>query len=484
MTNDKKLEIQIQFLEEATEYLNTLEAVLLEGKDNGQIALQKINAALRAAHSIKGGADIMGFRILSDLAHRLEDVFILLQTRKHSLEIDTDLYSLLLSGVDWLRQIVKLYSEGYSVDEQWLAAFCYPLFEEIHKRLGYPIEREFSGKNDKFVDLLQSSTCSHKTENQENKLRVSVKQLEQVNDLFEKFTIQSHSFKMQIERLHKLSRHLSNRVKNIERESYELHLAYAKLTQYQGHNDWQLDSSLEIDHHNELNVLYQTVMETIVKIQEITTNIQHSLKDTDQVNCLLNKTAQQLQQSFTEVQMRPLSEIVERFPGALHDMSVEYGKNVHLKIEGANTLIECGILEALNEPLMHLLRNAFEHGIEDAATRRACGKPEQGLIEIKATHHGDRTLITIRDDGRGLWQEKIRTRALAIGLEPILTQATDEELLSPGLCTSKQVTTLSCCGVGMDMVCSKLKLVQGEIKVNTVPGVGTTFTLSVPFIDC
>ncbi|MBR8836601.1 MAG: Hpt domain-containing protein [Stigonema ocellatum SAG 48.90 = DSM 106950] len=157
MTNDKELEIQIPFLVEATDSLNILEAVLLEVHGNSNIAQQKINAALVAAHCIKGGAGKMGFRILSDLADRLEDVFTVLKTPKNSLEIDTDLHSLLLCGVDWLRQIVKLYSEGYAVDDQWLATFCYPVFEELHDRLDYLIsEGKFEFKNNKFVGITYS----------------------------------------------------------------------------------------------------------------------------------------------------------------------------------------------------------------------------------------------------------------------------------------------------------------------------------------
>lgn len=141
MRQDKELEIQMQFLEEATDYLNTLEGVLLEIDTSSRIDLDKINAALRAAHSIKGGAGMMGFRTLSDLAHRLEDSFKVLKTRKNSLSIDTQLQSLLLSGVDWLRQIVELLSEGNVIEEQWLATFCYPVFDDLHQRLGDPTQK-------------------------------------------------------------------------------------------------------------------------------------------------------------------------------------------------------------------------------------------------------------------------------------------------------------------------------------------------------
>ncbi|MFH7028671.1 MAG: response regulator [Heteroscytonema crispum UTEX LB 1556] len=630
MSQDKELEIQMQFLEEATDYLNTLEGILLEFKANRRIELQKINAALRAVHSIKGGAGIMGFRTMSDLAHRLEDYLKVLKTPKNSLQFDTELHSLLLSAVDWLRQIVELLSVGHVVDEQWLETFCYPVFEELSERLGSPnpedatsmlspedspqdiipllfqtevegylqrlesllAEGESPGLREEvmmmaaelgglgemlqipsFSQLCESVTeyleanfadeavikiahlalqtwrrsqaliltnefhnlpteihavsysepedfgsakeshppdiilSSRQSKNPEKTVRVPVKQIEKINNLFGELTIQRNSINLQLDRLQKLIRNLSSRVKTIERENYELRIAYDKFatqlavvnsTQQNATNDWKFYKpdqikgishafdNLELDRYHDLHMLSQTVMETIVKIQEITTDIELSLEDTDQVNRLLNKTAQNLQKSLTQVRMRPLSDIVDRFKRALHDLSVEYGKNVQLNIEGGNTLIERSILEALNEPLMHLLRNAFAHGIEDPDTRHLCGKPEQGLIEIKAIHQGDRIIITMSDDGGGISLEKIRDRAFAMGLDPILlAQATDEELLSlifePGFSTSEQVTALSGRGVGMDIVRSNLKQVRGDVKVHTVAGEGTTFTLSVPF---
>lgn len=142
MLQDNQLQTQLQFLEEVTDSLNTLDTVLLEVKFNREIALPKINAGVKAAHSIKGSAGMMGFRTLSALAHRLEDYFKVLTIQKDPLELDADLQSLLLAGVDWLRQIVKLHSEGYSIDEQWLATFCYPVFEELQDRLGCLISED------------------------------------------------------------------------------------------------------------------------------------------------------------------------------------------------------------------------------------------------------------------------------------------------------------------------------------------------------
>ncbi|MEH2244803.1 hybrid sensor histidine kinase/response regulator [Nostoc sp.] len=703
MLQDKELEIQMQFLEEATDYLNTLEGVLLEIDTTNRIDLDKINAALRATHSIKGGAGMMGFKSLSDLAHRLEDSFKVLKTKKNSLEIDTQLQSLLLSGVDWLRQIVELLAEGNVVEDQWLETFCFPIFDQLHDRLGDPIPEDAStmlspedgqdvipllfgteveeclqrlesvladsqqpGLHEEVVimaaelgglgemlqlaaftklcesvtqqletvsssripeiaqlalqawrrsqalvltnqldnlpteldfgsytqsqPLLQAEVIPHiatdtnntdildpevvstsvwqpeitkdeaiaanftfldaeftddvnavnvteqntifarennppdarfseskgepigvgKERDHENSVRVPSKQLEQINDLFGELIVQRNGLNSQLERLRKLVRNLNQRVQVLDRENQNLRTAYDKISTQaamssgvhrqeaafqqtslaeNSHQTQGIDREfdpLEMDRYNELNLRSQEVMETIVQVQEVTTDVQLSVDDTDQIARKLNKTSKQLQTKLNHIRMRPLSDLVERFPRALRDLNVEYGKNVKLKIEGGNTLIERSILEALNEPLMHLLRNAFDHGIEDSATRRLLGKPEQGLIEIKATHRSNRTLITIRDDGWGISLEKIRTRALAMGLDAsLLANASDEELLSlifePGFSTSEEVTALSGRGVGMDVVRNNLKLIRGDVKVDTEPGVGTTFTLSVPF---
>jgi two-component system, chemotaxis family, sensor histidine kinase and response regulator PixL len=585
----KELEIKIQFLDEARHYLNTLEALLLEINANRRIETEKINAALRAIHSIKGGAGIMGFRILTDLAHRLEDSFQVLKSQRNCLELDSDLHSLLLSAIDWLRHVVELLSTGSLLDEQWLATLCYPVFEELHKRLGNPIpenamsmldeknrqqdiipllfQTEVQGRLQRLESLLTdgkqtvlreemmmmavdlgglgemfellafSQVCQSITENLEAansdeaveeitrlaldvwqqysqalilrdkidnlpteiipnlcislknyshseqtditcpnsfkellKSRVTVLPLEQINDLFGELIIQPHYPGLQLEKLQQLIPNLSN-IQNIEKKNQHLRVADNKFTTQIS----TFNNISELKGHEKLNLRSKTVAETIVKVQ-----------DTDQLNHLLNNTVQQLQNSLTQIGMRPLSDIVECFPRALRDLSLEYGKNVSLEIEGGNTLIERSILEALNEPLMHLLRNAFDHGIEDTATRRATGKSEQALIEIKTTQNSNHTIITIRDDGRGISLDRIRTKALAMGLDAsLVAQATDEELLSlifePGFSTKEEVTTLSGRGIGMDVVRNNLKKVRGDVKVDTSRGVGTTFTLSVPF---
>jgi chemotaxis protein histidine kinase CheA/CheY-like chemotaxis protein len=374
-------------------------------------------------------------------------------------------------------------------------------------------------------------------ESQENTVRVPLKQLNQLNDLFGELTIERNGLDMHLKRMRALVRTLSHRVQVLEQSNAQLRTAYDKVAtqaiaadtvpslvgtswarsrygdlasslssgggggsreegdrrkgdrSHENENSTDINSNfdvLEMDRYSDLHLMSQEVMETIVQIQEVTSDIELGLEDTEQTTRELNKTARQLQTSLTQVRMRPLSDVVDRFPRALRELSLQYGKQVELKLHGSSTLIDRNILEALNDPLMHLLRNAFDHGIEDPETRKRRGKSEQGVIEITAAHRSNRTIITISDDGGGIPLDKIRTRARQMGLDPmLLAAASDEELLSlifePGFSTTDRVTALSGRGVGMDVVRDNLKQVRGEITVNTQSGVGTTFTLSVPF---
>jgi chemosensory pili system protein ChpA (sensor histidine kinase/response regulator) len=832
MSQDKEREIQLQFLEEAQEYLDTIESVLL-GLTSRHIEGQKMDAVLRAAHSVKGGAGMMGYQSLSQLAHRLEDSFKVLKQERNAIVVDAELESLLLNGVDRLRQVLQRNRQGSDVDEQWIKSVGNPVFDKLHERLGDPVADDAStmlggdeGTNvaallfetevegclnrlesvladpqapcleeelsimaqelgglgemlqlDAFTQLCESITShlelapervreiaeasltawrrsqalvlvgqvnslpaaiaieqvepalrtppvtlptpsdqtseplyaveenspyevvaaefdldaietkvtvplerdratlaeefteeavafleesaeflqelqtthptptqaveetsisevfaaevdlevleeqvgaysntplpevsvsrereratlaeefteetvvvapasaslkresqtdqsevkaddyraygKHKSaprweeekprstsqpqtkESQDNTVRIPVRQLDRLNDLFGELTIQRNGLSLHLGRLRNLMENLKRRVSTLEQSNTRLRTAYdtvatgtpgsmllsspgafpaqsgggdAQGASYNAYgHDRNLPKSafkaassgsepssllgdsgsyinsrfdaLEMDRYSDLHLLSMEVMETIVQIQEVTSDIGLSLDDTEQTSRELNQTAKQLQTNLTRVRMRPLSELVGRFSRALRDMQLQYGKRVELKVYGKGILIDRSILEALSDPLMHLVRNAFDHGIEDPAARTAQGKPAQGVIEIKAAHRGNQTIITISDDGNGINLNKIRARAEAMGLDAeLLAAASSDELLSlifePGFSTADRVTDLSGRGVGMDVVRNNLTSIRGDIRVDTAPRRGTTFTLTVPF---
>jgi two-component system, chemotaxis family, sensor histidine kinase and response regulator PixL len=745
MSKNKEREIQLQFLDEAQEYLGTLDSALL-GLATGSVDIDKMNAALRSAHSIKGGAGMMGFQTLSQLAHHLEDSLKVLKIQRHSIALDADLEGLLLSAVDCLRQIIHCDREAFLQEnrEAFLQenreAFSqenypqenyrhYPIYpdgleqqatlilEQLHDRLGDPeaedansilspeegqeiipllfqtevegcltrlesvieqrspclreevdilaqelgglgemlqipafsrlctsalqaiavappdrveavaqltlqawrrsqaliltghfgvlpdalegidcpadaagvdaivpeiaqeisqevaqeITDSFFAQNSEFDQVISESnetsefhlsevnldstpaketTFSHPAANStanltpsnspttvkepansttanstaansttaketpENSVRVSTKQLDQLNDLFGELTIERNGLDLHVKRLRGLTRALTQRIQLLEQSNSELRTAYDRITRQpdsrfslpdlhlsrhshrighdtplispQPHSFLHRFDSLEMDRYSDLHLMSQEVMETIVQIQEVASDIDLSLDDTEQTARELNKTSRQLRTKLTQVRMRPFSDVTDRFPRFLRELSLQYDKPVQLQVHGASILIDRNILEALSDPLMHLLRNAFDHGIEAQQIRSDRGKPEAGLIEIHAAHRNNRTVISVRDDGGGIALEKVRAKARQMGLDGVLLDAaSDEELLSlifePGFSTNDQVTALSGRGVGMDVVRDRLRQIQGEIKVDTQPGLGTTFTLSVPF---
>ena len=697
MSDAKELEIKLQFLDEAQEYLGTLEAALL-GIAHGHVDTDKINGALRAAHSIKGGAGMMGYSDLNRLAHKLEDSFKVLKIQRQQLEMDSELEQLLLSAVDCLGQVINWNRQNIPLEQAWLEGHAQPIFEQLHDRLGDPHEEnavsmlspeegqdiipmlfetevegclqrlesiladpeqpclneevtilaqeleglgemlqlpafsalcrsvaeqlektpdeygtvaqqaiaawrrsqalvltgQFSllpttlGEVDAPLDMplgdltaaaadelmaadiaelaiteagitdldqqivpitptppdlsvagefvnnenlarteaetssarnfrpvvVSSDTVATDEDERDTTVRVSVKRLNTLNDLMGELTIERNSLTLNVSRLRDLLGMLKDRIQTLDRANSQLRSTYDQVairqpslespspvlasTTQVGSGDWNnsdnsqtltLDNgfdALEMDHYGDLHLISQEMMETIVQLQEVTSDIELELEETEQTGRNFNKTGKQLQNGLTQVRMRPLSDVLERFPRALRELCLQHGKEAELKLIGGNTLIDRNILENLTDPLMHLLRNAFDHGLEDPNTRTTSGKSRKGLIEITAAHRSNRTVVTIRDDGRGIDLAKIRHRAEQMGLDAeLLATATEQELLSlifePGFSTSTQVTDLSGRGVGMDVVRNNLKEVRGDITVDTELDKGTTFTLSVPF---
>ncbi|WP_310482850.1 response regulator, partial [Chamaesiphon sp. VAR_48_metabat_403] len=199
----------------------------------------------------------------------------------------------------------------------------------------------------------------------------------------------------------------------------------------------------------------------------------------------IKQTTRSLQVNLNRTQTIPFADVVKRFPRLIRDLSVQFGKSVTLTIQGENIGIDRAMLESLSDPLMHLLRNAFDHGIEDPATRMAAGKPTQGSIVLTASQRSGETMITIADDGGGVKLDRIRDRLQQMGLPAAaVAKMPKAQLLDvifePGFSTAASLTELSGRGVGMDVVRTNIEQVRGNIQIETQPGIGTTFIIRVP----
>lgn len=198
----------------------------------------------------------------------------------------------------------------------------------------------------------------------------------------------------------------------------------------------------------------------------------------------LERRLDELQKGVMEVRMVPVAQLFDKMTRIVRRVSQEQGKKVQLQIDGSETELDKLIVEELSDPLMHMIRNAIDHGIETPAERRASGKPEQGCIALTAVQKGNHVVISVQDDGRGIDPEKVRRKAVQKGLINDGVEISREEvfqlLLAPGFSTRDEVSDLSGRGVGMDVVKNNIHALSGMLEMDSQVGLGTLMTITLP----
>lgn len=244
--------------------------------------------------------------------------------------------------------------------------------------------------------------------------------------------------------------------------------------------------SLEMDSYTNLYSHTQTLLEEMVQLEESMGDIALFNRQSEQMLELHRKMLSRMQDDLRWARMVALGEVLNRFPRILRDLSDTYQKPVNLTLSGTELLVDKAVLEKLYSPLLHLLRNGFDHGIESPEDRQTQGKPPEGQIQIQAYYKGRQIVIEVRDDGRGLDLSRIRQRVVELewlSLEET-TRVTDAELaefiFEPGFSTATQVSELSGRGMGLDVVREQLQALKGTIAVQSTFGQGTVFRLTLP----
>ncbi|MEH2213743.1 hybrid sensor histidine kinase/response regulator [Nostoc sp.] len=250
--------------------------------------------------------------------------------------------------------------------------------------------------------------------------------------------------------------------------------------------------SLEMDVYTEFHMTLHEAIEETLQLQETTESLDLLLTQATQISDKQENLTLNIIDNLVEARMSPLGNILNRFPHMVNKLGNVHAKLVELKLTGSEVLVDKAIAEKLYDPLLHLVRNAFDHGIEAPQVRRELGKPEEGLIEICAYHQGSQTVIEVRDDGQGLNLDRIRRKAAE--LYPIQTEEktrkyasslAEPELLdlifSPGFTTANKVSEISGRGMGLDIVRTQMHALNGSISVQSLPNQGTIFILKIPF---
>ena len=340
-------------------------------------------------------------------------------------------------------------------------------------------------------------------------VRVPASHLKQFNSLFEQLVLNRNSISLRLEQLQSVVSLMSQRMSQMENSNTQLKKWYDRASVEGLIEEKQQPTSavpnslqeqqptrkamvaqrfdtLEMDRYSDIHLICQEQIETIVQLQEVAGDIELEVQEIDRAVKELHYTTRSMQGNVTRTQMLPFADAVKRFPRVIRDLNLQFDKKVKLEIIGERTLLDRSVIETLSDPLMHLLRNSFDHGIEDNQARIDSGKAASGTITIQASNQGTYSIITLSDDGAGINIDKIRDRVCQMGLtQSEVARLSETELLDfifePGFSTATEVTALSGRGVGMDVVRTNLKEVRGDVKVDTQPGKGTTFTLRIPF---
>ncbi|AYB43490.1 chemotaxis protein CheA [Paenibacillus lautus] len=219
--------------------------------------------------------------------------------------------------------------------------------------------------------------------------------------------------------------------------------------------------------------LEQLASET--KNQELTDTVEH-----------MSRVSSDLQNIVLKLRMVPVDTVFNRFPRMVRDLAKTLDKKIDLIITGADTELDRTVIDEIGDPLVHLLRNSADHGVEPVADRIAAGKPETGTVHLRAFHSGNNVFIEIEDDGRGIYRDKILKNALAKGVvtEAEAASMTDDEvnqlLFAPGFSTAEKISDVSGRGVGLDVVKSKIVALGGNVTIYSTPGKGTNFSVQLP----
>jgi two-component system chemotaxis sensor kinase CheA len=431
-----------QFVEEARDRLKSLGVLMLRLEDHPESG-EIIADVFREAHSLKGSSQMLGFVDISQIAHQLEDLFV--AAKRDARIIDARAFDVVFRTIDVISARVEALALGgaASLDPD-LGGELAALATDTESPAEKPRSRTIAPPPQARAPVAT--------------LRVSVDKLESLAHLAPEMVIQ----RLKASERHAELRRLESTLGRLRDRIREERLAPPTRSR-----------AAELgDYADALDALNRRLRSLSMLVGE------------DQAR--LSLITEELRQHVIELTMLPISTVFDAFPRAVRDLSRSFDKDVELTMIGGETALDKRVIEQITDPLVHLVRNAIDHGLETPAERERDGKPAGGSLLIAAEQHGSRIHITVRDDGRGIDPEKVRATAVRKGLATHTEAAgwSEEQLFNlifePGFSTRTETTDVSGRGVGMDVVRVVADRLGGSVRVESEIGRGTTVLLDLP----
>ncbi|MNO58791.1 Chemotaxis protein CheA [compost metagenome] len=511
------------YLEELEEQLYYMEEVVLQFEKEG-VTDEGVQRMFRAAHTLKGSSAAMGYNKMRDLTHAVEH--LLHKVRNHELSVTEVMIDLFFQSIDIMRHlqqdIVAKQAEMIDVGPLIKSINEYELKLSDSSAEKLP-DVHISGQI--WVTVTLSSDCEMKIPRLmliDTRLRDSETVVDMrpgFDSIPEGSDIREASWLLDVEQdadpeqivnwissmmdvagVHISSHAAENQKKPITGqadpavEPASPRVAASDPVEAANTNDRVKNQSIRVN-VDRLEQLMNLAGELVIdqtRIRQINRMFRHKFGADEMVDELgiisdhLTRTIGELQEEVMKVRMLPLDNLFSRFPRMVRDLSRSLGKEIELVIEGKETELDRTLIDQIGDPLIHLLRNAIDHGVESPELRIAAGKPQKGTVHIKAAHEDNQVVISIEDDGAGIDADKMRNAAISKGLlttEEAAKLSREEAIrliFQPGFSTAKAISDISGRGVGMDIVRSDIENMNGLIDIETKVGSGTTFKIRVP----
>ena len=526
------------FVEETREHLNNLNQYMLKLESNPDNH-SFIDEIFRSCHTIKGMAGTMGFDRISIITHEMEN--LLQDVRDGKIDISSKLIDILFEFIDIIEALTNAVSQTGSESNKDIDVIVNKLknilndedsvqiiqdepigeatniFNEFELNL---IETAYNRNLMVYeIEVLLNEDCLLKSA----RAFLVFKNLEELGEIIKTVPtvedIEDENFEDSFT-LYLITRTEGEKIKNIVDSISEVKKTNIKIIDYLEKEDGQRKNGnilIEESDIKDKEILSQEITKQMTRIKT-TKTVRVDIEKLDNLMNLVSELiiiktrvegisddkgnigAQELHETIEyleritgslhdavmKVRMVPIEQVFNRFPRMVRDLSKELDKEVLLHIEGEETELDRTVIDEIGDPLIHLIRNAIDHGIESPALRGTLGKPPQGEIQLKAYHDGNHVVIELKDDGKGIDLDKTLEKAVELGMfsERQLENINDTDILNllfnPGFSTTREVTDLSGRGVGLDVVKTKIESLGGTIDISTKVEEGTKFTIRLP----
>ena len=504
------------FVPEAEEHLQISTQCLLALETHP--TSDEINRLFRSVHTIKGSAAQVGLRRLAAVAHRLEDLIGLV--RDGNLQVSGEITDVCLQTVDALRKFLHRQWESDDEMRATVGVLLGRIMQWIPEEL---LEETPGGADGNSSEILEADTAdasrtvvrsgggapSAERFQQSKSVRVSLGRLDQMMNSVGELVInrtrlvgRTAELKKLVESLGISKQRLSDKITEFQ-EKYEFtNLSQPRLNGSSeaartkgavgggapapGSAEWLDFTELEMDRYDDFNILSRSLTEISADISVVLSQLSGFSGRVGGDIDDLTKLAHHLQDEITQARMVPIVNLYTRLSRTARDAAKVCNKPVDLELVGEDTRLDNNIVQQITDPLIHLVRNAIAHGVEDEAARASAGKPARGRVTVRSFHRGNHVYIEVQDDGHGLDYERIRQTAVQANLAPAAEAAllSESELRSflfhPGFSTASSKTEVAGRGVGLDVVRNNVRSLNGEIEIRSEPGNGTCFAVKLP----